>query len=231
MKMSKRTKAISSLVDKNKTYSLDEAVAILKKAPPVKFNESVDISFKLNVDHKQSDQMVRGTVVLPNGTGKNVKVLVFCKGEASQGAKEAGADYVGAEELINKVNSGWIDFDVVISSPEMMKDVGRLGKILGPRGLMPNPKIGTVTNDLKKAVTEAKAGRIEFKIDKQGNINASLGKLSFKENQICENALSLIESVNRARPQTVKGRFVKSIYISSTMGPGLKLDLARIGVN
>lgn len=230
-KKSKRMKSILSLVDKNKTYSLDEAVAILKKTPPVRFNESVDISFRLNVDPKQSEQMVRGTVVLPNGTGKNVKVLVFCKGEGVQGAKEAGADYVGAEELINKVTSGWTDFDVVISSPEMMKDVGRLGKILGPRGLMPNPKTGTVTNDLKKAVAEAKAGRIEFKLDKQGNINANIGKISFKENQICENALSLIETVNRARPQSVKGRFIKSIYISSTMGPGLKLDLSKLGVN
>lgn len=230
-KMSKRMKAISALVDREKTYLLEEAVAILKKAPPVKFNESVDLSFKLNVDPKQSDQMVRGTVVLPNGTGKAVRVLVFCKGEGMQGAKDSGADYVGAEELINKVASGWTDFDVVISAPEMMKEVGRLGKILGPKGLMPNPKAGTVTTDLKKAVKEAKAGKIEFKMDKQGNIHTSIGKISFEEKQICENGMSLIEAVTRTRPQSIKGRFIKSVSISTTMGPGLRLDLAKLGVN
>jgi len=229
--MSKRTKEFEKLIDKKKMYSMEEAVSALKKSPKTKFDQSVELSLKLNADPKQSDQMVRGTVNLPNGTGKNVKVLVLCKGEGATAAKEAGADYTGGQELITKISSGWIDFDVVISAPDMMRDVGKLGKVLGPRGLMPNPKAGTVTNDLAQAVKEAKAGRIEFKLDKQGNINSGVGKVSFEEKAICENANSLINAINKTRPSGVKGRFVKSISISTTMGPGLRLDLSGLGTS
>lgn len=227
--MSKRTKEFEKLVDENKTYSLEEAVMALKKAPRVKFDETVELSFNLNVDPKQSDQMVRGTVLLPNGTGKKIKVLVLCKGEGANDARAAGADYVGGQDLIDKINSGWIDFDVAISAPDMMRDVGKLGKVLGPRGLMPNPKTGTVTNDLARAVKEAKAGRIEFKLDKQGNINIGVGKISFEEKAICENADTVIRAIDKSRPQGVKGKFIKHLSISTTMGPGIRLDLVKLG--
>ena len=227
--MSKRTKEFEKFVDKQKAYSLEEAVSILKKAPHAKFDETVEICFKLNADPKQSDQMVRGTVSLPNGTGKNIKVLVLCKGEGATSAKEAGADYVGGADLISKISSGWLEFDVVISSPDMMRDVGKLGKILGPRGLMPNPKTGTVTNNLANAVKEAKAGRIEFKVNKQGDINNGIAKLSFEEKAICENARSIINAINRAKPSGIKGKYIKHISISTTMGPGVRLDLVRLG--
>ena len=212
-----------------KVYSVQEAVTLLKKVPHVKFDETVEMSFNLGADPKHSDQMVRGTLMLPNGTGKKVRVLVLCKGEAANQAKVAGAEYVGGDDLIAKISSGWMDFDVVISSPDMMRDVGKLGKVLGPRGLMPNPKTGTVTNDLGRAVKEAKAGKIEFKLDKQGNINIGVGKISFEEKAICENIDTVVSAVNKARPQTTKGRFIKNIAISTTMGPGLKLDLAKLG--
>jgi len=217
------------MVDKNKTYKLEEAVSILKKTPAAKFDETVELAFNLNADHKQSDQMVRGTVTLPHGTGKKIKVLVLCKGEGAKDAQAAGADYVGGDDLIAKIISGWIDFDVVISAPDMMRDVGKLGRVLGPRGLMPNPKTGTVTNDLASAVKAAKAGRIEFKLDKLGNINNAIGKISFEEKAICDNATSIINSINKARPHSVKGKFIKNISISTTMGPGLKLDLVTLG--
>lgn len=228
-KLTKRLKEIQKIVDAEKAYSVQEAVTLLKKVPHVKFNETVEMSFNLGADPKQSDQMVRGTLMLPNGTGKKVKVLVLCKGEAANQAKVAGAEYVGGDDLIAKISSGWMDFDVVISSPDMMRDVGKLGKVLGPRGLMPNPKTGTVTNDLARAVKEAKAGKIEFKLDKQGNINIGVGKISFEEKAICENIDTVVSAINKARPQTAKGRFIKNIAISTTMGPGLKLDLAKLG--
>ncbi|OIO32674.1 MAG: 50S ribosomal protein L1 [Candidatus Omnitrophica bacterium CG1_02_40_15] len=229
-KLSKRRKEINKVIaDKNKTYSIQEAVTLLKKAPHVKFDETVEVSFNLGADPKQSDQMVRGTLMLPNGTGKKVKVLVLCKGEAANQAKVAGAEYVGGDDLIAKISSGWLDFDVVISSPDIMRDVGKLGKVLGPRGLMPNPKTGTVTNDLARAVKEAKAGKIEFKLDKQGNISLGVGKISFEEKAICENIDTVVGAVNKARPQATKGRFIKNIAISTTMGPGLKLDLTKLG--
>ncbi|MBU1007018.1 MAG: 50S ribosomal protein L1 [Candidatus Omnitrophica bacterium] len=227
--MTKRAKEFEKIVDKKKTYTLEEAVGIFKKAPRAKFDETIDLSFKLGSDPKQADQMVRGTVNLPNGTGKTVRVLVLCKGEGANGAKEAGAEYVGGDELIQKIASGWVDFDVVVSAPDMMRDVGKLGKVLGPRGLMPNPKTGTVTNDLERAVKEAKAGKIEFKLDKQSNINTSVGKISFDESAICQNAMVVINAVNKARPHGIKGKFIKHIAISTTMGPGLKLDLVKLG--
>jgi len=227
--LTKRLKEIQKIANAEKIYSVQEAVTLLKKVPHVKFDETVEMSFNLGADPKHSDQMVRGTLMLPNGTGKKVRVLVLCKGEAANQAKVAGAEYVGGDDLIAKISSGWMDFDVVISSPDMMRDVGKLGKVLGPRGLMPNPKTGTVTNDLGRAVKEAKAGKIEFKLDKQGNINIGVGKISFEEKAICENINTVVSAINKARPQTTKGRFIKNIAISTTMGPGLKLDLAKLG--
>lgn len=228
-RITKRQKEIQKIVNVEKVYSVQDAVSLLKKVPHVKFDETVELAFNMNVDPKQSDQMVRGTVILPNGTGKKVKVLVLCKGEAAKAAKEADADYVGGEELVSKINSGWMDFDVVISSPDMMREVGKLGKVLGPRGLMPNPKTGTVTNDLGRAVKEAKAGKIEFKLDKQANINIGVAKVSFEEKAICENIDTVIGAISKSRPSSVKGRFIKNISVSTTMGPGLKLDLVKLG--
>lgn len=228
-RLTKKAKEVQKILDKDKAYVLEDAVSILKKAPAAKFDETVELAFSLASDPKQSDQMVRGTVILPYGTGKKVRVLVLCKGEGANDAKAAGADYIGGDDLIAKITSGWIDFDVVVSSPDMMRDVGRLGKILGPRGLMPNPKTGTVTNDLAGAVKAAKAGRIEFKLDKLGNINNAIGKISFEEKAICENAMTVINAVSKARPHGVKGKFIKNITISTTMGPGFKLDLIKLG--
>ncbi|MDP3787088.1 MAG: 50S ribosomal protein L1 [Candidatus Omnitrophota bacterium] len=225
---SKRVKSFENLVDKSKKYSLKEAISILKKAPKTKFDESVDLAIKLDIDPKQSDQMVRGTIVLPHGTGKTKKVAVFCKGEAQHKAKEAGADQVGAEDLIEKVSKGFMDFDVAVATPEMMRELSKLGKILGPRGLMPNPKAGTVTEDVAKAVKEVKGGKVEFKMDKISNINMAVGKISFDENAIYSNAFTLIEAVQHARPATLKGSYIRSIAISTTMGPGVKLDLSNL---
>ncbi len=229
--MSKRIKEFDKIVDKDKKYSLEEAISMLKKVPHAKFDETVEISFKMGADPKQSDQMVRGTVILPRGTGKNVRVLVLCKGEGATTAKEAGAEHIGGSDLIAKISSGWIDFDVVVSSPDMMREVGKLGRVLGPRGLMPNPKTGTVTNDLARAVKEAKAGRVEFKLDKLANINIGVGKISFEEKAIYENINSIISAVNKSRPQGIKGKFIKNISVSTTMGPGLKLDLVKLGTS
>lgn len=225
---SKRVRSFENLVDKSKKYSLKEAIVILKKAPKTKFNESVDLAIKLDIDPKQSDQMVRGTVVLPHGTGKIKKVAVFCKGEAQHKAKEAGADHVGAEDLIEKVGKGFMDFDVAVATPEMMRELSKLGKVLGPRGLMPNPKAGTVTEDVAKAVKEVRGGKIEFKMDKISNINIAVGKISFDENAIYDNAFILIEAVQHARPATLKGNYIRSIAISTTMGPGVRLDLSNL---
>ncbi|MFH2145256.1 MAG: 50S ribosomal protein L1 [Candidatus Omnitrophota bacterium] len=223
-KPSKRVKENSQLFQKDKNYTLEESVFILKKAHKVKFDESVDLAINLGVDPKQSDQMVRGSIVLPHGIGKKVRVAVFCKGEEATAAKEAQADFVGGQDLIDKVQGGWLDFDVAVSTPEMMKDLAKVGKILGPRGLMPSPKTGTVTKDVGKAVKESKAGKVEFKMNKLGSLHVSVGKLSFSENALMENAKSLIEAVNRVKPSTAKGHYIKSIFIASTMGPGLKLD-------
>ncbi|MFN7170899.1 MAG: 50S ribosomal protein L1, partial [Candidatus Omnitrophota bacterium] len=192
---SKRFKSAVQFFEKNKVYNLEEAIGILKKMPSVRFEESVNLSFRLGVDPKQSDQFVRGSVLLPHGTGKKVRVLVFCKGEVEKLAKEAGADYVGAGDLIEKISSGWLEFDVAIAHPEMMRDISRLGKILGPRGLMPNPKSGTVTTDIVKAIDEFKRGKVEFKMDKTGNLALRVGKISFTESQLLENVHSALEAV------------------------------------
>lgn len=209
-----------------KPYLLNDAVEILAKFPKAKFNETVDLAFRLGVDPKQSDQMVRGTVPLPHGSGKVVRVLVFAKqGPAADAARAAGAEYVGYEDMITKCKEGWSDFDVAVATPEAMVEVRKLGKVLGPRGLMPNPKTGTVTDDTAKAVREVKAGRVEFKVDKAGNVHVPVGKLSFTPVQISENAASVIHSVVKARPTSVRGQFVLSCTLSATMSPPIRLDL------
>jgi len=223
LKRSKRYKESEKLLEKEKVYQLKDAITTLKKLAITKFDGSVDLHFCLNIDTKKSDQMVRGTVVLPHGTGRKIRVAVFCKGEHEAIAKEANADYVGAMDLIEKVSSGFTDFDCAIATPEMMKDLAKLGKILGPRGLMPSPKTGTVTNDIKKAIDDVKKGKVEFRVDKQGGIHLSVGKVSFSEEQLYDNASRVIEALNEARPASVKGRFIKSMFISSSMNPGLRL--------
>lgn len=224
MTKSKRTKKFTEHVDSEKSYTLKEAVEKLKACPPVKFDESVDLSVQLGVDTRKADQQVRGTVALPHGTGKKLRVLVFAKGDRAEAAEEAGADYVGADELLAKVQGGWTDFDVVITTPDMMRHVGRLGKVLGPRGLMPTPKAGTVTADPKAAVTEYKAGKIEYKLDKQGVFNGAVGKLSFASEALVENIEALLQALLRAKPAAAKGQYVRSVVLSSTMGPGVRID-------
>ena len=227
----KRLKTIQALFDKAKTYGLKESIAILKKTPKLKFDETLEISVKLSIDPTDAQgASVRGTVRLPHGTGKKVRVAVFCKGEEERRASAAGADFVGAEDLIAKVQGGWADFDVAIATPDMMKDIARLGKILGPRGLMPNPKAGTVTLDTSKTIKEVKAGKIEFKMDKQAGIHVPVGKLSFSDDAIYANASSIIDGIMNADSAgggTPKGQHIKSLYISTTMGPGIRLDLAE----
>lgn len=223
---SKRYKKALELVDLKKAYPLKSAVEVISKFPKAKFNETVDLAFRLGVDPKQSDQMVRGTVPLPHGSGKNVRVLVFAKsGGPADAARAAGAEFVGFDELIKKCTEGWSDFDVAIATPDAMSEVRKLGKVLGPRGLMPNPKTGTVTEDTAKAVREVKAGRVEFKIDKAGNIHVPVGKISFPQNQIEENARAVIEAVSKSKPASVKGLFIQSCTLSATMSPPVRLDL------
>lgn len=226
--MSKRLRQIREQVDQTKTYTFEEAIELLKKCPPVKFDQTLDISIKLGVDTKKSDQQVRGTVSLPGGTGKTVRVLVFAKGDKINEAKEAGADFVGSDELIEKIKGGWTEFDAVVATPDMMRDVGKLGKVLGPRGLMPTPKAGSVTADVTTAVKEIKAGKIEFKIDKFGICNNGIGKLSFATAALLENIQKLLQAVVRAKPASAKGNYIQSITLSSTMGAGLKIDRKEI---
>jgi len=223
---SKRYRKALDQVDAAKSYPLKSAVEVLAKFPKAKFNETVDLAFRLGVDPKQSDQMVRGTVPLPHGSGKTVKVLVFAKsGPAADAAKAAGAEFVGFDDMIKKCVDGWTDFDIAIATPDAMSEVRKLGKVLGPRGLMPNPKTGTVTDDTAKAVREVKAGRVEFKIDKAGNIHVPVGKLSFNPQQLEENARAVIEAVAKARPVGAKGAYMNSCTISATMSPPVRVDL------
>jgi len=226
-RVSKRVKEFASIVDRTKTYPLKDAIALLKKAPKTKFDQTVEVVAHLSIDPKQTSQAIRGTVALPHGTGKKVKIAAFCKGEEEKKAREAGADTVGAEELIAKVQGGWCDFDVAVATPEMMRDLARLGKVLGPRGLMPSPKAGTVTTDMTKTIRELKAGRIEFKMDKQAGIAAPVGKISFTEEALYENGRTLIDAIMESNPSGAKGQHVKSVHLSSTMGPGIKIDLAE----
>ena len=219
---SKYTAAADKLEERN--YDLAQAVEIAKESSFVKFDESMDISVRLGVDPRHADQNVRGTVALPHGTGKEVKVLVFAAGEKMKEAEEAGADFVGGEELAAKIQDGWLDFDAVVSTPDLMKVAGRLGRVLGPRGLMPNPKTGTVTFDVGPAVRAIKAGKIEFRVDKNGIVHAPFGKVSFSAEQLKENAQAVISALVKARPATAKGRYVQAMSISSTMGPGIKID-------
>ena len=230
MKQSKRYTENLDKIDRNKEYDLDEAAAFLIDFSKTKFDESIEMAINLGVDPKHADQIVRGTVSLPNGTGKDIRILVFAKDNLAEEAEKAGADYVGAADMVEKVKGGWTDIDVVIAAPDMMAEVGKLGKILGPRGLMPNPKIGTVTSDIAKAVEESKAGKIEVRVDKNGIIHNSIGKLSFNKDKIIENVRVFVDAIIRARPQGAKGTYMKKVTISSTMGPGIRLDKARISV-
>ena len=222
---SKRFKKALEVVDAKKAYPLKEAVGVLAKFPKAKFNETIDLAFRLGVDPKQSDQMVRGTVPLPHGSGKTVRVLVFAKGAAAEAAKAAGAEFVGFADMIQKCNEGWAEFDVAVATPEAMTEVRKLGKVLGPRGLMPNPKTGTVTDDTAKAVKEVKAGRVEFKTDKAGNVHVIVGKASFKPEQIEENARAVIDAVSKAKPTSVKGQYLQSVTLSATMSPAVRVDM------
>jgi len=224
MNISKRKKELQSKVETSKEYTLQEAVTLLKESSKIKFTESLDCAMRLGVDPRQADQMLRGTVSLPYGTGKKVSVLVISKGAKAQEALDAGADYAGFEEYLEKIKGGWTDIDVIIATPDSMSELGRLGKILGPKGLMPNPKSGTVTQDVAKAVTEIKAGKIEFRVDKTGIVHSSVGKLNFEADKLVENARAFINTIIKMKPASAKGQYVKSLYLSSTMGPGLRIS-------
>lgn len=227
---SKRIREIAEKYDATKAYTIQQAVEILKSCRPVKFDQTVEISLRMGVDPRRSDQHVRGTVSLPNGTGKSMVIIVFAKGDKVAEALAAGANYAGNEELLEKVNGGWTAFDAVVATPEMMREVGKLGKVLGPRGLMPTPKAGTVTNDISKAINELKGGKIEFKLDRHGVINNGLGKLSFAADKLMENIQTFVSAVQRAKPPAAKGHYMKSMVLSSTMGPGLKIDLREADI-
>ncbi len=226
--MGKKIKEAREKVERGKEYSIEDAIGLVKKASFTKFNETVDMAVNLGIDAKKTDQMVRSAVVLPHGTGKKVRVVVFAKGEKEKEARDAGADYVGAEDLVEKIQQGWFDFDKVVATPDIMGLVGKLGKLLGPRGLMPNPKLGTVTFDLAKAVKEIKAGKVEYKTEKAGLIHVPIGKVSFDDQKLIENAMAVIDAIIKAKPPTSKGKYLKKVAVSSTMGPGVKIDVGRL---
>jgi|SRR3954464_7233762 len=227
-KRGKKYLEAAKLIDRDKRYSVDEACALVGKTASKKFDETVDVAIRLGVDPKHADQMVRGAVVLPHGIGKTMRIAVFAKGDKAREAQEAGADTVGAEDLAAKVQEGWLDFDVAIATPDMMGVVGRLGKVLGPRGLMPNPKVGTVTADVTRAVREAKAGKVEFRVEKAGIVHVPVGKASFDTKRLTDNVNAILDTVMRAKPATAKGTYLKGVSVSSTMGPGIRLDTAAI---
>lgn len=227
---SKRLKDIDSKIDKQKIYTIDEAVEVLKGCTPVKFDQSVDAALFLGVDPKKSEQHVRGVVSLPHGTGKTLRIVAIARGEKVQEALAAGAEQAGADELLEKIGAGWTDFDVLVVTPDMMREVGKLGKVLGPRGLMPTPKAGTVAADLAKAIQELKAGKIEFKIDRSGVLNNAVGKLSFATGKLADNVRAFLHAVAKAKPASAKGQFLRSLVLSSTMGPGLKIDLREMDI-
>ena len=224
MKRGRRYLAASEKVEAGRDYPLEDALSIVKETSKTKFDETVEVAMRLNVDPRHADQMVRGAVALPHGTGKETRVLVLTRGEAQKDAQEAGADYVGADEYIEQIEKGWTEFDVVIATPDIMRDVGKLGRVLGPRGLMPNPKSGTVTFDVSPAVREVKSGRIEYRVDRNGNLHAAVGKASFSVQQLKENASAFIDAVMRAKPASAKGQYIRRLTISSTMGPGVSVD-------
>lgn len=226
--MGKKIIATKKKIERGKEYTLEEAIGLVKESSYAKFDETVDLAVNLGIDPRKSDQMVRGTVVLPHGTGKSVKVLVFAKGEKEKEAKDAGADFVGAEDLIEKITKGWLDFDKAVATPDIMGIVGKLGKILGPRGLMPNPKLGTVTFDIARAVKEIKAGKVEYKAEKAGIVHVPTGKVSFDTQRLLDNAKAIIDSIVKAKPPTSKGKYLKKLSISSTMGPGIAIDIGKL---
>ncbi|OGW56511.1 MAG: 50S ribosomal protein L1 [Nitrospirae bacterium RBG_16_43_8] len=226
--MGKKINEAREKVERGKEYSIEDAIGRVKKASFTRFNETVDIAVNLGIDAKKTDQMVRSAVVLPHGLGKKVRIVVFAKGEKEKEARDAGADYVGAEDLIEKIQQGWFDFDKVVATPDIMGLVGKLGKLLGPRGLMPNPKLGTVTFDLAKAVKEIKAGKVEYKTEKAGLIHVPIGKVSFDDQKLIENAMAVINAIIKAKPPTSKGKYLKKVAVSSTMGPGVQIDVGRL---
>lgn len=228
--MGKKLESIKEKNDLEKEYAIEDAITIIKDSPVAKFDETVDMAINLGVDPRKSDQMVRGTVVLPYGTGKTVRVLVFAKGDKEKEATDAGADFVGAEDIVEKIQKGWLDFDKAVATPDIMGLVGKLGKVLGPRGLMPNPKLGTVTFDVGKAVKEIKAGKVEYKAEKAGIVHVPIGKLSFEGEKLLQNAMAVLRSVTKAKPSTSKGKYIKKITMSSTMGIGVKIDSAKLKV-
>ena len=227
-KLTKKQKAAAAIVDSHKLYDIDEAVKLVKEAASAKFDETVEVAFNLNINPKYADQQLRGATVLPAGTGKSKKVLVFAKDHKEDEAKAAGADYVGGKELADKIMQGWMDFDVVVATPDMMAVVGRLGRVLGPKGLMPNPKVGTVTMDVTKAVNEIKGGKVQYRTDKAGNVQVIIGKVSFDEDKLKQNLLAIFNTIQKARPASVKGVYMKSLTISSTMVPGIHLDISSV---
>jgi large subunit ribosomal protein L1 len=226
--MGKKYREARRRIDTTRQYSLEEAIDLMKETAYARFDETVDLAINLGVDPRKSDQIVRGSVVLPHGLGKKVRVLVFAKGEKAKEAEEAGADYVGAEDLVERIQDGWLEFDRAIATPDMMGMVGRLGRILGPRGLMPNPKTGTVTFELEKAIKEVSAGKVDYRTDKTGIVHVSIGKLSFEKNKLIDNARAVIDSVLRAKPPSSKGKYLKKLYISSTMGVGIPIDVSSV---
>jgi len=229
-KRGKKYEEAAKLVDRTKVYSVAEAIELVKKTNTAKFDATVEVAFRLGVDPKKADQQIRGAVVLPNGTGKTQRVLVFAKGEKAKEAEAAGADYVGDSDYINKINQGWFDFDVIVATPDMMGEVGRLGRVLGPKGLMPNPKTGTVTFDVDRAVKEIKAGKVEYRVDKAGNIHVPIGKISFDDQKLVENFTTIYETMVKVKPAAAKGTYMKNVAVSSTMGPGVKVDPSTFAV-
>jgi large subunit ribosomal protein L1 len=227
-KISKNIKAAQALVDRTALYNVEDALSVARKANFVKFDASVELSFRLNVDPRHADQQIRGAVVLPHGTGRTQRILVVAQGPKEKEAKEAGADFVGNKDILEKVKGGWFDFDVIVATPDMMSELGKLGKILGPKGLMPNPKTGTVTMDVARAVSDIKKGKVEYRTDKEGNIGVMVGKISFTDDQLKENIETIVELIRKARPAAVKGNYFKNVVLSTTMGPGIKLDITSV---
>jgi len=230
-KRGKKYQEAAKLVDRTKTYDIQEAVTILKEAASAKFDETIEVAFRLGGSPKKADENIRGAVVLPHGTGKTQRVLVFAKGEKVKEAEAAGADYIGDQEIISKINEGWFDFDVIVATPDMMAEVGKLGRVLGPKGLMPNPKTGTVTFEVEKAVNDIKAGKVEYRVDKSSNLHVPIGKVSFENEKLIDNFNTIIDTIIKVKPQSSKGTYLRNVVITSTMGPGIKIDVSGFSVH